>query len=252
MKSIISSYEKIDTNSVIGQALLTKQSPEIESKFSGVLLDHFTADNTIRDRSEMMLAVDEGLGKIMETLEEQDILDNTFILFTSDNGYFYGEHGLSVERRLPYEESVRTPLLIRYPPLIEKKSKPEQFVLSIDYAPTALELAGASIGSHIQGQSILPLFQGETTDWRESFLIEYYSFENPMPWLINTDYKVLRKGPYKYIHWFKHENKNELYNLEEDPLEQVNLIREEGLKSLINDLENELAKEVARAFGLGN
>jgi N-acetylglucosamine-6-sulfatase len=65
-----------------------------------------------------------------------NILDNTFILFTSDNGYFYGEHGLSLERRLPYEEAVRTPLLIRYPPLVKKNTRISEFVLSVDYAPT--------------------------------------------------------------------------------------------------------------------
>lgn len=249
-KNAFTSYDLIDTSTVIGQALLAKQSPEVTAQFGDLLLDHFTSDKTIRDRSEMLLAVDEGLGEILDLLNELQILDNTFILFTSDNGYFYGEHGLSIERRLPYEESVKTPLLIRYPPLVEKNTRLEEFVLSIDYAPTALALARATIGTHIQGKSILPLFEGHNGNWRKSFLMEYYSYENPMPWLIDTDYKALRTERYKYIHWFKHEGKNELYDLLEDPYEMNNLIGEENMQDLINELEVQLAQEVAKSFGL--
>jgi N-acetylglucosamine-6-sulfatase len=186
----------------------------------------------------------------LQVLEELQILDNTFILFTSDNGYFYGEHGLSIERRLPYEESVKTPLLIRYPPLIEKNTRLKEFVLSIDYAPTALALAGANLGEHIQGQSILPLLEGNKENWRTSFLMEYYSYENPMPWLIDTDYKALRTERYKYIHWFKHEGKNELYDMQEDPFEMNNLVRQENMQDVVKEMKEKLAKEVAKSFGL--
>ena len=89
---------------------------------------------------EMLLAVDDGLGRIMETLEAQGILDDTFVLFTSDNGFFYGEHNLSLERRLPYEESIRTPLIVRYPPVTEAGERVEGLVASVDLAPTVLEV----------------------------------------------------------------------------------------------------------------
>ncbi len=249
-RNALSSYSQIDTQSVIGEALIDKNSPEVQANFGNFLLDHFTNDQTIRDRSEMLLAIDEGLGVLMESLKEKGILDNTFILFTSDNGYFYGEHGLSIERRLPYEESIRTPLLVRYPPLIKPKTKINEFVLSIDYAPTALMLAGAPIKPHIQGESIIPLMTEKHENWRKSFLVEYYSYENPMPWLIDTDYKALRTEKYKYIHWFKHEDKNELYDLEADPFEMNNLYREEGMNSIIIEMEDLLAKKVAKSFGL--
>ena len=245
-----SSYSQIDAKSVIGRALLDKSSPEVQSKFGEFLLDHFTDDQTIRDRSEMLLAIDEGLGVLIETLEKMEILDNTFILFTSDNGYFYGEHGLSIERRLPYEEAIRTPLLIRYPPLIEPNTRISEFVLSIDYAPTALMLAGAPVKSHIQGESFIPLLTQKAENWRKSFLVEYYSYENPMPWLIDTDYKALRTEKYKYIHWFKHENNNELYDLEKDPFEMNNIYGEEKMSSLVIEMEELLAKEIVKTFGL--
>jgi len=251
-KNAINAYDLTDSISVTGNILRKKQSPEIISQFGNSFLDHFTSEQTIQKRSEMLLSVDEGLGRIYDALEEVQILDNTFILFTSDNGYFYGEHGLSIERRFPYEESVRTPLIIRYPALIEKGKRIKEFVLSIDYAPTALMLANAPIGSHIQGKSMIPLLEGKTENWRKSFLIEYYSFENPMPWLVDTDYKVLRTERYKYIHWYKHENKNELYDIREDPFELNNLINQANMHEIIKEMEENLANEIAKSFGLNN
>ncbi len=248
----IEDYQDIDPSTVIGKALTTKSTdPAITEQFGNELLDHFSSDKTIRDRSEMLLAVDEGLGRILETLEEMGSLDNTFILFTSDNGYFYGEHGLSIERRLPYEEAVKTPLLVRFPPLIDGGIDIDEFVVSIDYAPTALGLAGVPIGNQIQGRSILPLLWDDKEGWRSSFLMEYYSYENPMPWLIDTDYKALRTARYKYIHWFRHQGKNELYDIIDDPYEMKNLINRPDLKETIQELEALLSKEVARSFGLG-
>ena len=246
------SYDEVDSQTVTGKALYRKKSREMEAEFGSDFLDHFTSDETIRDRSEMLLSIDDGLGRILKALEDLRILDNTFIMFTSDNGYFYGEHGLSLERRLPYEESVRTPLLIRYPPLIEKNKRIKDFTVSIDYAPTILMLAGAPVASYIQGKSIIPLLEGKTEHWRKSFLMEYYSFENPMPWLIDTDYKALRTERYKYIHWFKHENKNELYDLIEDPYELNNLIGRKDLQAIVKDMQKNLALEVNRSFGLSN
>jgi N-acetylglucosamine-6-sulfatase len=250
-KNVIHDFAQVDSQSVVGQILLKKKSPETESQF-GTMLDHFTSDKTIRDRSEMLLAVDESLGMIFQKLEEMNILDNTFILFTSDNGYFYGEHGLSLERRLPYEESVRTPLLIRYPPLVKQNTRISDFVLSVDYAPTVLALGGAPVGKQVQGKSIIPLLQGNNDNWRKSFLMEYYSYENPMPWLIDTDYKALRTERYKYIHWYKHENKNELYDLISDPFEMKNLVNEKNMQGIKKELEGKLAQEVIKVIGLDN
>ena len=91
----------------------------------------------------MVLSVDESLGRLMSALEENDELDNTMIVFTSDNGFFFGEHWLSQERRLPYEESVRMPLLLRYPPLARAGSSAEGLALSVDISPTVLDVGGA-------------------------------------------------------------------------------------------------------------
>ena len=105
--------------------------------------DTVTRDETIRERLRMLAAVDEGLGRIFAELEKQGTLNQTVVMVIGDNGYFYGEHGLSEERRLAYEESVRLPLLVRYPPQVKAGAEPAGMALTTDLAPTILELAGA-------------------------------------------------------------------------------------------------------------
>src|SRR5262249_15147994 len=129
-----------------------------------------TDDETVRNRLRMLMAVDEGVGRIFAALERAGRLDETLIVFTSDHGYFYGEHGLSVERRLAYEEAIRIPLLWRYPRLIRASTVLEPMVLSLDLAPTLLELAGAPIPSDMNGRSLVPLLAGRPWRPRASFL----------------------------------------------------------------------------------
>src|SRR6516162_1645313 len=131
----------------------------------------------------MMASVDEGMAEVFKALEETGQLDNTFILFLGDNGYFFGEHALGPERRFAYEEGIRSPFVMRYPPLIAPGTVVPEITLALDIAPTYIELAGGTPGPHIQGRSLVPLLSGLAQDWRTSFLIEYYS-ESAMPWLI--------------------------------------------------------------------
>jgi hypothetical protein len=108
----------------------------------------------------MLTAVDESLGRILEALAKQGVLDDTVVLLTGDNGYFYGEHGLSEERRLAYEESIRVPLLVRYPRLVKPGWAPAQMALTIDLAPTLLELGGAAPEHPLDGRSLVPVLRG--------------------------------------------------------------------------------------------
>jgi N-acetylglucosamine-6-sulfatase len=208
-------------------------------------------DATIRRRAEMMLAVDESLGRIMAALDSLGLLDRTAIVFTSDNGFFFGEHGLTTERRLPYEESIRNPLLWRYPPRVAAGSRPTGLALTVDLAPTLLELAGAPVGPQIQGRSLVPLFGGTPEDWRTSVLVEFYTYENPFPHLLDMDYRALRTGRYKYIHWIKHPDQDELYDLAGDSLELRNLAADPGFRSVKAELKAELGRRVLHTIGLG-
>ena len=248
--NIISSLDELTDKPALRRALTNKYSDEMVEMFGEDELDRGTSEETIRRRAEMLLAVDESLGRIVDALDGRGILDETFIIFTSDNGFFYGEHGLSLERRLPYEESIRTPFIIRYPAVASAGSQIDELVVSVDIAPTVLDIAGAPIGDHIQGSSLLPLLRGSAEDWRGSVFIEFYTYENPFPWLLDMDYRAIRTSRYKYIHWMQHPDENELYDLEEDPYETRNLIGDSRLAGVVSDLRAEMAAAVLDVMGL--
>ena len=250
--NVVSSPDELLGKPALQRALERKYSPEIVEMFGEDNLDRGTSEETVRRRSEMVLAVDEGLGRIMAALERAAILDETFILFTSDNGFFYGEHGLSIERRLPYEESIRAPLIVRFPAAASPASLIDDLVLSVDIAPTVLEIAGLPIEDHVQGRSLVPLLEGNVpADWRQSVLIEFYTYENPFPWLLDMDYRALRTHRYKLIHWMQHPDEGELYDLAEDPYETRNLIEDPEAASVLAELRGEMRTAVLDAIGLG-
>lgn len=249
--NVVESPAELTGKPALRRALAYRASDDITREFGGIL-DPGTSEETIRRRAEMLLAVDDGLGRIMATLERQGSLDRTAILLTSDNGFFYGEHGLSLERRLPYEESIRNPLLLRYPPLVESPARHGELVLSVDIAPTVLELTGTPVGEQIQGRSLVPLLQEEEPAWRQSMLVEFYTYENPMPWLMDMDYRAVRTRRHKYIHWMQHPALDELYDLQDDPYELRNLIDEPDLAGVRRQLRSELRRLVLDAMGLGD
>lgn len=212
-------------------------------------MDLGVSEKSIQNRAEMMLSIDESLEKIRKTLKELRIEDKTTIIVTSDNGYFFGEHGFSLERRMPYEESVKSPLIIYVPTLKKQKSVIDGLTLSIDLSATILDLASVPIIKTIQGKSLMPLLSGESENIRNSALIEYFSNENPFPWTAQMDYRVLVTDQYKYIKWLRSDSA-ELYDLKNDPFEQKNLINEKRFEGLIIDLHNKLKEQQLEALGL--
>ena len=200
-----------------------------------------TSDTTVRNRLRMLAAVDEGLGRLLAVLEKSGKLDDTAVVVTSDHGYFNGEHGLSVERRLAYEETIRIPLVIRYPRLIEAGSTRDELVLSIDLAPTLLDLAGTKPTAPMHGRSLVPLLKGEAADWRTSFLVEYYT-DTVFPRVLDMGYKAVRTDRYKYIHYLQLKGMDELYDLESDPYEMKNLIAEPSSWPVLRQMKTELLR----------
>ena len=212
-------------------------------------MDLGISEKSIQKRAEMMLGVDESLGRIMTELNTLGILKNTVVIFTSDNGYFFGEHGFSLERRMPYEESVRAPLIVRHPGIPKRESKIDALVLSIDLSATVLDIAGVKNPGTIQGKSLIPLISGEKDHLRSSGLIEYYSNENPFPWTAQLDYRVVITDQFKYIKWLRFDNA-ELYDLSNDPYEQHNLIEDASHKGTVEQLHRELQRLQLEALGL--
>jgi N-acetylglucosamine-6-sulfatase len=190
------------------------------------------------------MAIEEGVGEIFKALKETNQLDNTVIVLTSDNGYFYGEHGLSVERRLAYEESARIPLLMRYPRMIRAGSTVEQMALNIDIAPTVLEIAGAGALGRVHGRSLAPLLKGNTKDWRSSFLIEYFS-DKVFPRVSHMGYQAVRTERWKYIHYTELSGMDELYDLRRDPYEMENAIGAGDAQGALKQMQQELKKILA-------
>jgi N-acetylglucosamine-6-sulfatase len=203
-----------------------------------------TDDETIRDRLRMLAGVDEGLGRILDALEKAGTLDETVIAFTSDNGYFYGEHGLSEERRLAYEESIRLPLLVRYPKLARAGSTPGAMALAIDLAPTLLDLAGATPDQPLDGRSLLPLLRGEPGPWRTSILVEYFS-DTVFPRIQRMGYQAVRTDRYKYVRYRELDGMDELYDLATDPYELRNLMGSSEHAALLGELREELERLLA-------
>lgn len=201
-----------------------------------------TSDEAILGRQRSIAAIEEGVGEILRALKETGQLDNTVIVFTSDNGYFYGEHGLSVERRLAYEESIRMPLLVRYPKTIKAGTVRDEAALNIDLAPTLLELAGVAVPRTMEGRSLVPLLAGKRTAWRNSFLIEYYT-DKVFPRVLQMGYKAVRNARWKYIHYLELNGMDELYDLKSDPYEIKNLIAEPSAAKALAAMKRELERQ---------
>lgn len=184
-----------------------------------------------------LIAVDESLGQVIKTLDEMGELENTVIIYSSDNGYFMGEHTF-LDKRLAYENSMRVPMIIRYPKLITKNSIVKEQCLNIDIAPTILDLAGVKKPSYMQGESMVKLVSGKKDkSWRKSMLFEYY-VDDAWPYA-GPNQVAVRTNKYKLIDNFLEDDIDELYDLVNDPGEMKNLINDNNY----NNVEKELREE---------
>jgi N-acetylglucosamine-6-sulfatase len=189
----------------------------------------------------MLAGVDESLGGLLHWLDQSGELDRTLIVVTSDHGYWYGEHGLSVERRLAYEEGIRIPLLMRLPAVISPHSEPSQLALTLDLAPTLLNIAGAAPLPVTQGRSLLPVLRGEAGEWRDDFLIEHFS-DNVFPRTAGLGYQAIRSTTHKLIHYTDLTGIDELYNLESDRYEMENLVNDPSAQAKLIEMRARLER----------
>jgi len=201
-------------------------------------------DRFILDYNRTMLSVDDSIGRVLESLEAQGALDNTLILFTSDNGFLHGEHGL-IDKRCMYEESIRVPLLAYGPHFIQGNRRTDRIALNVDFAPTILEAAGLPIPDTIQGQSFLPILRGEDVPWREAMFYEYF-WERAFP-QTPTVFGV-RTEQYKYMNFHGIFDLNELYDLQNDPREMRNLIDDPAHYETRQDMQRRL-NSLLKEFG---
>ncbi|HET6453268.1 MAG TPA: sulfatase/phosphatase domain-containing protein, partial [Armatimonadota bacterium] len=153
------------------------------------------------------------------TLEEMGQLDNTVIVFAGDNGYLHGEHGQG-DKRVMYEESIRIPMVMRYPKRVKPGTLVNQMALNIDLAPTFLDLAGVKSPAGVQGESWRPLFNGKSADWRKDF---YYEYDLETPYVRKPEVRGIRTERWKYAETPLLQDIPELYDLKDDPYEMHNL-----------------------------
>ena len=173
----------------------------------------------LRDYLKCVKSVDDGVGEVLDYLDKNGLTGNTIVVYTSDQGFYLGEHGW-FDKRFMYEESFRTPLLIRYPKEIKPGTVVKQMVLNLDYAPTFLSYAGVPQQKEMQGESFRKVASGESTSWRDA--IYYHYFEYPGVHAVKRHYGV-RTERYKLIHFYYDIDEWELYDLEKDPHEMKNI-----------------------------
>lgn len=194
-------------------------------------------DTFARDYCETMRAVDDSVGRIVETLREQGLLDSTLLIFTSDNGFQFGEHGL-IDKRTMYEASIRVPCIAHCPEFIRPGSTCGELIANIDFAPTFLDAAGLTAPSSMHGRSLMPLLRGEAVQWREELLYEYL-WERSFP---QTPTMLgVRTKSHKYVRYHGVWDFYELYDLDKDPDEMNNL-----LAGYIQDSEGGILEGIIR------
>ncbi|MEE8147601.1 MAG: sulfatase [Longimicrobiales bacterium] len=168
--------------------------------------------------AESLLAIDEAVERLLDLLVEREIIDDTVIVYTSDNGVLWGEHGLA-GKQVPFEEAVRVPLIVRYPRMVPRARQDAHLVLNLDLAPTLAELAGAQAGD-VDGTSLVPLLRGDAeVTWRSDFLIEGSKSS-----FTGSPYRAVRSAEWKYVWTGSEPAFEELYDLVRDPYETENLL----------------------------
>lgn len=209
-------------------------------------------DAVIKDRLRMLSAVDRSVGKLLEALSAEGILDETIFIVTSDQGFFYGEFGLAQERRLAYEPSIRIPFIMRYPSLSAPGAISTTLASNVDVAPTLLQLASAAQPANMDGRSLVPSLQSPGTEIRKDLLIEYYS-DTEFPRVAGMGYKAIRTERFKYIRYDELRGMDELYDIISDPHELNNLLPGKVPAHVISDLERRLDALIAsKSAELGN
>ena len=191
----------------------------------------------IKDYLATIKSVDDNIGRVLDYLKAHGLEENTIVIYSSDQGFFLGEHGF-FDKRFMYEEALHMPFVIRYPKVIEPDTVLEDIVTNIDFAPTLLDMAGIEIPEAVQGESFFPNLKGKTPkDWQESMYYHYYEY--PFYHRVQPHYGI-RNQRYKLIHFYYDMDVWEFYDLKKDPSELNNLIDSAAYKGRINKLKAEL------------
>ena len=193
----------------------------------------------IKDYLRCIASVDDNVGRLLDYLDESGLAENTVVFYTADQGFYLGDHGW-FDKRFMYEESLRMPLLVRYPKEIKPGSVNEDIVLNLDFAPTFLDFAGVAKPPDMQGRSIRGLLRRKRSkDWRKSMYYHYYEY--PAVHSVKRHYGV-RTERYKLIHFYNDIDEWELYDLRKDPREMKNVFNDPAYAGIVKKLKAELQR----------
>ncbi len=217
-----------------------------EAKLTGKDLVRWRYNRYLHDYLGCVKAVDEAVGKLLKFLDDEGLAKNTLVVYCSDQGFYLGEHGW-YDKRWIFEESLRTPLLVRWPGVAQPGAVNNNLVSILDLAPTFLVAAGVPVPAEMQGRSLVPLLKGQTPqDWRKSFYYEYFEYPSPHHvaphyGVVTDRFKFVRfyvpraEGPAEFDYW-------ELYDREKDPQELRNCYADPIYADTVKTLEKELAR----------
>ncbi len=209
---------------------------------------HLTGDDLLRwkyqrylkDYLSCILSVDESVGRLLEYLDTENLTENTLVVYTSDQGFYLGEHGW-YDKRFMYEESLSMPLVMRYPDQLKANHISEKLVLNLDFAPTFLDFASAEIPEEMQGKSLRSITsRNGKGEWRDSIYYHYYEY--PHGWHTVKRHYGVRTEKYKLIHFYHDIDTWELYDLEHDPNELNNLYGDPDYTDIVSTLKTELER----------
>ena len=223
--------------SVMTEVTLTNKQGQVVT-LTGEALKKWKYQRYIKDYLRCIASVDDNVGRLLDYLDASGLAKNTIVIYTSDQGFFLGDHNW-FDKRFMYEESLRMPLLVRYPPLIKPGTTASKMVINCDFAPTFMDLAGLDVPSDMQGRSILPLLRGTAPeDWRTSMYYRYYHY--PADHRVQPHYG-LRTETDKLI-YFNKLDAWELFDLKKDPRELRNVIDDPAYAATVKTLKAELFK----------
>ncbi len=211
-----------------------------KAKLTGAALVRWKYQRYVKDYLRCVASVDDQVGRVLDWLDETGLAENTIVVYSSDQGFYLGEHGW-FDKRWMYEESLRTPLLVRWPGHVQAGSLNDKIVSPVDFASTFLEIAGADLPGDLQGHSLVPLLEGNTpADWRSTFYYHYYEYPG---WHYVRRHYGVTDGRFKLIHFYEEDVDDwELYDLMLDRNETHNVFENPTYAGTRRRLEGELAR----------
>jgi len=238
--------ERFDEKQLAGwnAAYKPKNDSMKAASLEGKELASWKFNRYIKDYLRCIKSVDDGVGEVLDYLDANGLAENTIVVYTSDQGFYLGEHGW-FDKRFMYEESFRTPLLIRYPKEIKSGSVVDKLIQNLDFAPTFLDFAGVDIPEEIQGESFRNIVNGKSDEWRDALYYTYYEY--PSVHMVKRHYGV-RTDRYKLMHFYYDIDEWEMYDLEKDPSEMKNIYENPAYADVRKDMHQKL-EELREKYG---